>query len=206
MAFLDGFDKKLTMLGQGAIQTDSAKLSSALKTLETQKKEAFSELGSMYYEIYKQFGGSVGEEAAAVIKRIEEIEQQIFEKKDQMQKVKGVIYCTNCNAEIPVGSAFCNICGSKVEAQNTMNYQMAAEVQQNTGKICGHCGYPLEEGQLFCTNCGTKVLEIKMESESAVEEDIPSDMEESHTVICPSCGSEVGETQRFCTACGTRLE
>ena len=105
-----------------------------------------------------------------------------------------------------MGSAFCNICGSKVEAQNTMNYQMAEEVQQNTGKICGHCGYPLEEGQLFCTNCGTKVLEIKMESESAVEEDVPSDMEESHTVICPGCGSEMGETQRFCTACGTRLE
>ena len=220
MAFLDGFDKKLTMLGQGAIQktrevTDSAKLSSALKTLETQKKEAFSELGSMYYEIYKQFGGSVGEEAAAVIKRIEEIEQQIFEKKDQMQKVKGVIYCTNCNAEIPVGSAFCNICGSKVEAQNTMNYQMAAEVQQNTGKICGHCGYPLEEGQLFCTNCGTKVLEIKMESESAVEETKPEvqtstkleenvqeDTKSSHIAVCPGCGAEITEEQAFCTVCG----
>lgn len=193
MAFLNKLDEKLTMLGQGAIQrtkevTDSAKLSSAIKTLEANKKEVLSELGSLYYEQYKKYGGNIEQEVETVMKQIEDIEQQILEQKSQIQKVKGVIYCSNCNAEIPVGSVFCNVCGNKVELEKK-------------GRTCRNCGEILEEGQLFCTNCGVKVEKTEMEGEPEKEE-----IKECHHLVCPNCGGKVEEGQSFCTVCGTRLE
>ena len=61
MAFLDDIDKKLTNLGQGAIQktremTDSAKLSGALKNLEGQKKDVLADLGAISYRKLKESG------------------------------------------------------------------------------------------------------------------------------------------------------
>ena len=57
MAFLTDLDKKISMLSQGAIQktkevTDTAKMSSQIRTLEAQKKEALEQLGKFYYDQY----------------------------------------------------------------------------------------------------------------------------------------------------------
>ena len=65
MAFLDDIDKKLTNLGQGAIQktremTDSAKLSGALKNLEGQKKDVLADLGAISYRKLKESGEEAG--------------------------------------------------------------------------------------------------------------------------------------------------
>ena len=54
MMFLDDFDRKFTMIGQGAIQktkevTDTAKNAGMIKNLEVQKMECFSELGKLFY-------------------------------------------------------------------------------------------------------------------------------------------------------------
>lgn len=218
MAFLDDFDKKLTTLGQGAIQktkdvTDSAKLSSAIKSLEAQKKDAFSALGSIYYSVHKQYGGSVGKEADQVIRRIAELEQQIMEKKDQIQKIKGTIYCPNCNAEVPAKSIFCNICGSRIGAQNLINMPaqgVSAIPFQTTGAAnaggayvaqkCTQCGANLSEGQFFCTNCGKKVETDTVLLQTMEETVMPEKKE-----FCTNCGTEVQKTQRFCTACGMKL-
>lgn len=220
MAFLDEFDKKLTMLGQGAIQktkevTDSAKLSAAIKGLEVQKKEKLSELGNMYYQIYKSYGGSVGKEAEEIIAGIESIEQQIDQNKEQMRKIKGVIYCPNCNAEIPMNSLFCNVCGAKIEQRinpvsgNVSNMEAfrqesgaREQVQAGPQMRCRKCGAVLEEDQLFCVNCGAKVEN----EEEPVQVSSPVEQFEEEQLICPNCGKVVEEGIRFCTACGTKLE
>lgn len=218
MAFLDDFDKKLTTLGQGAIQktkdvTDSAKLSSAIKSLEVQKKDAFSALGAIYYSVHKQYGGSVGKEADQVIRRIAELEQQIMEKKDQIKKIKGTIYCPNCNAEVPAKSTFCNICGSRIEVQNPFNmlgqgapaipFQIIGAADAGgayVGQKCTQCGANLSEGQFFCTNCGKKVETDTVSLQMTKETAAPEEKE-----FCTNCGAEVQKTQRFCTVCGMKL-
>lgn len=227
MAFLDEFDKKLTMLGQGAIQktkevTDSAKLSSAIKGLEMQKKEAFSELGKMYYEVYKQYGGSVGQDTANVISTIKEIEQEILQKQDQIRKVKGVIYCPNCNAEIPVNSTFCNVCGTKIvkqsegpqfhsdnAAQKAFEVPSQPKTYQKEGNTCRHCGAALEEDQMFCIFCGARVEKETPAYTEEVSLNSKTDMpvnSEVHALSCPNCGVEVTEDQDFCIMCGTSLK
>ena len=70
MAFLDDIDKKLTNLGQGAIQktkevTDSAKLSSSIKNLEGQKR--------MRWRIWEQF----------VIENVGKAEKKMIRKRQE---------------------------------------------------------------------------------------------------------------------------
>ena len=53
MAFLDDIDKKLTMLGQGAIQktrevSDTARISASIRNLENQKKDYLVNLGLIF--------------------------------------------------------------------------------------------------------------------------------------------------------------
>lgn len=159
MAFLDDIDKKLTNLGQGAIQktkevTDSAKLSSSIKNLEGQKKEAMAELGAISYRKWRESGENAGPEEAGVIARIDEMERQLSDLRGQLQRVKGVIFCPNCHAQISPDSAFCNVCGAKIEHPAPAPAPAAAPQNQN---VCRYCGAPLEPDQLFCVNCGKKI-------------------------------------------------
>ena len=117
MAFLDDIDKKLTNLGQGAIQktremTDSAKLSGALKNLEGQKKDVLADLGAISYRKLKESGEEAGPEESGIIARLDELETQIADLRGQIQRVKGVIFCPNCHAQIAQDSMFCNVCAS----------------------------------------------------------------------------------------------
>ena len=124
MAFLDDIDKKITLWGQGAIQktkevSDTAKLTNAIRMLETQKKECLTEIGRLYYEecVEKDHLNTEGfaELVNSHVTEIRRIDLEMQEKRNQVSQIKGVIYCTNCHAEIPQNSAFCNNCGTKVE-------------------------------------------------------------------------------------------
>lgn len=195
MAFLEDLDKKLTMLGQGAIQktkevTDSAKLSSAIRNLEIQQKDAYGELGVIYYKERKEDKEGITPAAEEVIRRIEELQQQISARKEEMLKAKGTIFCPNCNTEIPGNSLFCNVCGTKIERQAAPNIPLRA-----TGRVCGNCGAPLDEGQEFCIMCGKPAMKKEMDTEQP-----------ENKRNCPNCGREVPEGMKFCTSCGIQID
>ena len=234
MAFLDDFDKKITSWGQGAIQktkdaSGTAKLSNAISSLENQKKGHFTEIGRLYYaECQKSeefdnglFTGVIGQ----YLSEIHRLDNEIQSIQEQINQIKGIMYCSNCKAEIPQNSQFCNQCGHKVEIKT-----VAPTV--DTGKKCKNCNADIEEDQIYCTNCGIKIEKsveepvqcericprcskaveadqifctycgTKLESESAV---IESAVQEPVVKCCPSCGVEVEHEQRFCIKCGTAL-
>lgn len=205
MAFLEDLDKKLTMLGQGAIQktkevTDSAKLLTAIKSLEQQQKEAFGQLGFIYY---KEHTEDISPSAADVIHKIKDLEQQIEARKSEMQKMKGTILCPNCNAEIPNNSLFCNVCGAKIEAQKPVNMPVKA-----SAGVCVNCGAPIEEGQQFCMSCGTPIsIEMPNPPESgdvyAESQEEANELVQDSCRVCANCGALLEEDQQFCINCGT---
>ncbi len=196
MAFLSNLDKKITMLGQGALQktkevTDSAMMSSMIKTLDMQKKDNLEKLGKYYYDLYVQSGGELAAPVEEIATRIREIDIQRNQLQKEVQKIKGTMSCPNCNTEIPANSQFCNVCGTRIE-RPIMETQPARSV-------CAQCGAPLEDDQLFCTNCGAKVErteELAVQLETVSSESIN---------ICPNCGKELRPEQIFCTSCGTKV-
>ncbi len=120
MAFLSNLDKKITMLGQGALQktkevTDSAMMSSMIKTLDMQKKDNLEKLGKYYYDLYVQSGGELAAPVEEIATRIREIDIQRNQLQKEVQKIKGTMSCPNCNTEIPANSQFCNVCGTRIE-------------------------------------------------------------------------------------------
>lgn len=198
MAFLNDLDKKISMLGQGAIQktkemTDSAKISANMRGLENQKKEAFEQLGKIYYGLCTEKGVECAPEAEELITKVNDLEDQAEQLREQMRKIKGTIFCPNCNAEIPETSKFCNVCGTKIEISQEK------DSQAYTGKVCKNCGAVLTEGQLFCENCGTKV-------EDTAETGQAEPNVQPQPAVCPNCGKELREGQKFCTGCGTPIE
>lgn len=203
MAFLSDLDKKISMLGQGAIQktkevTDSAKMSGQIRSIEAQKREALEQLGQFYYDLYLQYGGELSGEAAEIVARIQQMDEQKQRITEEMQKLRGTMYCPNCNTEIPANSKFCNVCGAKIDiiqSNKTENVQ--------SGRTCSQCGAPLEADQLFCVNCGNK---IEQPVEQEILEELQEDSEqETGTRVCPNCGSELKAEQKFCTTCGTKI-
>ncbi|MEE1086115.1 MAG: zinc-ribbon domain-containing protein [Schaedlerella sp.] len=232
MAFFNDMDKKLSQLSQGAVKktkdvSESMRLSAAIKEEENKQTGLYKQIGEYFYQNYAvQAEGQLKELCDAVTKSQETAAQY----KDQINTLKGMIYCTNCNAAIPSNSLFCNNCGTRV-------VQPVPVKPTPTGASCPGCGAPVDGVQLFCVNCGMKlpeqqsvaepaqVVEEVLETEKAVgveevidaqEEVIPvvdsweMEIQIEEPVVeaapfCPACGAAVNSGQMFCTSCGIKL-
>ncbi len=156
MGFFDNLDQTITGWGQNAVRkgkdvADTVKIQSAITGLENQKKEVMIDLGKYRYNAYKMYGGNPDTEELHMIESIDDFEQQIQQYSKQLQRLKGVVLCPNCHAEVPVHSQFCSSCGCKMPVREEPN--------QGIGKslFCQQCGAALEEGQRFCINCGMPI-------------------------------------------------
>lgn len=229
MAFLDNMDRKLSQFGQGALKktkdvSESVRLTGAIREEENKQIEIYKQIGEYFYQNY-------ADQADAQLKAwcdaVTRSKETVMQYKEHIQVLKGVTYCTNCNAEIPMNSMFCNNCGTRV-------VQAAPKAPVHTGPICPNCQAPVEVGQMFCINCGSKlpaqqpVQEPVVEEVPVVEEPVAAwedeivkpELDSWETMpmeapveepevpaepTCPNCGSVVNEGQAFCTNCGTRL-
>lgn len=60
--------------------------------------------------------------------------------------------CPYCGGEIPADSAFCSICGTKIEKTNTWDAGRDMNVRR-----CPNCGNEIIAGDQFCAFCGARV-------------------------------------------------
>jgi len=67
-------------------------------------------------------------------------QQQVQVYKEQIQTLKGTVSCPNCGAEVSSGSAFCNVCGTKIEHKVP---------KASAGRICPVCGASVPESLDF---------------------------------------------------------
>ncbi len=82
--------------------------------------------------------------------------------------VKEMLQCPKCHNEVPVGSRFCQNCGTQLVIQNKCpecRTELPAEAKfcsscgHRLGEslVCPHCETKLPPGTKFCTNCGESV-------------------------------------------------
>lgn len=210
MAFLDNLDRKISQLGQGAMQktknvSDSVRLSSAVKEEENKQMEIFRQMGSYYYRMYaNQAEGQM----KAWCDSVKASQAVIAQYQEQLKILKGVTYCPNCNAEVPLTSAFCSNCGAKMVPQTPVAPAVS-------GRVCPACGSPVEEGQRFCTNCGSGIPVAPAAPAAPAAPVVPEvspaappaeEYVQEEVRQCGTCGAVLGEGQMYCTNCGSKYE
>lgn len=147
MAFLDEVGKKITDASQSTLQmtkniADVAKCNSTIADEEKKIKENYYLIGKAYFE---KMSEAPDEEFAVFVDEIKKSNTVIEDMKNRITALKGMGKCPNCGAEIDEDSAFCSMCGTKIERE---------EKQETT---CASCGKPVKPGNAFCIYCGTKV-------------------------------------------------
>lgn len=114
------------------------------------------------------------------IKTSEEIPKQYYEpvasdgNKVSMVEQKESIRCKTCGMEVPVGSLFCDRCGSRIVDEAMLSEDAFAPVSSedfekakqhidvakvpNIGIVqCRHCGELIDDDSIFCEMCGNKL-------------------------------------------------
>lgn len=143
MDFLEKFGKHMQDMGENiGLNTEVNKLNAAIEAEEAQIEKLYYFIGKAYYEAHKN---DVNGEEWDRISQINGSLARIEEYKEAIHKLKDVIVCDNCQAEIPAGSHFCTKCGAKVEKEEE--------------EKCPSCEKPVKKGAQFCGHCGTKLVE-----------------------------------------------
>jgi Zn finger protein HypA/HybF involved in hydrogenase expression len=118
MAFFEDLGKKLTCFGQTAAQktkdlTEIARLAAANADRNRKIDQLYEEIGKAYYNAHKDDAFS---ESADQILEITALFAEIASAQDEINRIKGIVKCANCGADVESGNAYCNACGAKMEA------------------------------------------------------------------------------------------
>lgn len=151
MAFFEQLGKRLTDAGQNvAHQTqnlaDVTRLNNAISEKEKKISQLFFAVGQSYYEGHKN--DSEAEELEKITE-INALYAEIFENREKIKQIKGVVKCVNCGADVPLSASFCNACGTKVTRESVEKTE--------AGSLCPACNAVVEKGNLFCNHCGAKI-------------------------------------------------
>lgn len=153
MAFFEKIGKRLTDAGQNVAQqthnlADVTRLNSAISEKEKKISQLFLMIGQSYYEAHKNDGAA---EEMEKITEINALFSEIFENREKIKQIKGVVKCENCGADVPLNASFCNACGTKVNRVEVVKDNTESEFQ------CPACHAMVEKGNLFCNHCGAKI-------------------------------------------------
>jgi ribosomal protein L40E len=160
MPFFDNIGKKITETTQNVVRgtkdlTDTARFNSLIAEEERQIAELYSQVGKLYYETSEPDSETpIGKLCLSITAAME----RIAKYQESIRQVKGVKRCQSCNADIPVTSAFCGVCGTKIE-----NVSAEAFLPTTETKFCTECGAELEDELAFCTSCGQKIESLEVE-------------------------------------------
>lgn len=160
MAFWEQMGKKISDAGQGAAQqaknfSEVTKLNGSISEKEKKISQLYLAIGEAYYAQHRD------DPAAEQLDKVEEIKTlaaEIERCRNEINRIKGIMKCPNCGAEVSAGSAFCNSCGTK------MPQEQKEEPVPEGMRRCPGCNALVSVENAFCNQCG-----IKLEPEQSQE-------------------------------------
>ena len=93
-----------------AIEIQKAKLKRV--SLECDMKELYASLGKLYFEEYAD--GDMPKEMAELCEKITSCQHAINEAEQRAALLKGVVICSNCQAEVDKDASYCPKCGAEI--------------------------------------------------------------------------------------------
>ena len=151
MAFFEQLGKKLTDAGQGVAQQtrNMADIARLNNTISEKKKRMMADLTTLGEKYYAAHRDDPDAELSEFIAAIVALEAEIHQCEEEIKQIKGVTKCPGCGADVPLGAAFCSVCGRPAE--------QPAPVIPEGMRECPHCHKPVPAENKFCTGCGTKM-------------------------------------------------
>lgn len=155
MAFFDQLGQKLTQTSQGAVKktrdmAEVVRLNSAISEETKRIEAAYREIGRLYCEHCASQNDPVFQTAVA---EVQLAETSIREMRDTISRLKGILTCPGCGAELSAGSVFCPNCGAKQPEPPAP----PVEPVEESAIVCPNCGTEMPMGVSFCTNCGSRL-------------------------------------------------
>ena len=226
MAFFDDFGKKISNLGQTAVQktrgvTDMARLNGAVNDEEKKLNNTYREIGKIYVQLHLN---DPEPPLADYVRAAVEGEQRITAYRQQIQETRGTVRCPSCGGQVTANSAFCNNCGFKLPPQQP--------APQGNGTPCPHCGNIVASSMKFCNICGFKLDPQPMNGSPIppvnppmngspispvnppmngnplppVNPPMNGNQLPPKNINCPNCGKSVDGNLKFCIMCGTKFD
>ena len=170
MAFFEELGKKISQVGYATVQktkelADVSKINLSISEEERKLNDLYMQIGKKYVELHTY---APENEFAELLEQVCIGKEKIVNLKVEIEKIKGVICCENCGAEISEKSGFCSNCGAKIELKAEVLEEIIVE-EVTEKKLCANCQTELKPDALFCSECGTKV---QQEDDVKIEEDM----------------------------------
>lgn len=153
MAFWEQMGKKISDAGQGAAQqaknfSEVTKLNSSISEKEKKISQLYLAIGEAYYAQHKDDPSA---EQLDKVGEVKALAAEIEKCRNEINRIKGIVKCPNCGAEVSAGSAFCNSCGTK------MPQEQKEEPVPEGMRRCPGCGALVSKENAFCNQCGMKL-------------------------------------------------
>ena len=124
MAFFDELKKNLSGVADTVAKTSENVMKKSSTAIEIQKaklkkvslegdmKELYASLGKVYFEKYAD--GDMPKEMAELCEKITSCQHAINEAEQRAALLKGVVICSNCQAEVDKDASYCPKCGAEI--------------------------------------------------------------------------------------------
>ena len=124
MAFFDELKKNLSGVTDTVAKTSENVMKKSSTAIEIQKaklkkvslegdmKELYASLGKLYFEEYAD--GDMPKEMAELCEKITSCQHAINEVEQRAAFLKGVVFCSNCQAEVDKDASYCPKCGAEI--------------------------------------------------------------------------------------------
>lgn len=124
MTFFDELKKNLSGVSGTVAKTSETVVKKSGTVLEIQKaklkkvslegdlKDIYAQLGQLYFEKYAD--GDMPKEMAALCEKVTACQHAIDEAEQRAAYLKGVVICSNCQAEVDREASYCPKCGAEI--------------------------------------------------------------------------------------------
>ena len=113
--------------------------------------------------------------------------------------------CSNCNASIADGSAFCDNCGTPASAAPSAP-PMPPAAPMGGGAVCPSCSAAVIPGEAFCGDCGASMSAAAPSTPPPAYAPPPSPAYSPPAgAACPQCQAAVTPGSAFCDNCGASV-
>ena len=124
MAFFDELKKNLSGVTDTVAKTSESVMKKSSTAIEIQKaklkkvslegnmKSLYESLGQLYFEKYAD--GDIPKEMAELCEKITSCQHAINEAVQRAAFLKGVVICSNCQAEVDKDASYCPKCGAEI--------------------------------------------------------------------------------------------